>query len=241
MEGIWMEKPILFNIEMVKAILEGKKTVTRRVIKPQPIQQIPLGFVTSSTDKKHEDCFGWGMSEHGGVVDYAKLPYKIGDILYVRETWGIHSMKNYGKRVKFLFKAEAIKELREVALSESRYDDMLKYSFKNGWQPSLFMPKEAARIFLEVTNVRVERLQDITEDQAINEGCKGERCEHPNYNSEMGCCTDCYNTGYLEPPQLEFSYLWNSTLKKEQLELYSWDNNPWVWVIEFKKLENKKD
>ncbi|WP_346893559.1 hypothetical protein [Clostridium sp. UBA871] len=230
-----MEKPILFNTEMVKAILEGKKTVTRRVIKPQPIQQIPLGFVTSSTDKKHEDCFGWGMSEHGGIVDYAKLPCKIGDILYVRETW-----------------CDTTKDLKDdsdLEVNECRYifkvDDnghrqpIIEVDVKR-WRPSIHMPKEATRIFLEVTNVRVERLQDITEDQAIKEGCSGIECKKPhNYNSDE-CCGYCNNSGYIEPPELEFLYLWNSTLKKEQLKYYGWDNNPWVWVIEFKKLESKE-
>ncbi|WP_346868061.1 hypothetical protein [Clostridium sp. UBA1353] len=229
-----MEKPILFNTEMVKAILEGKKTVTRRVIKPQPIQQIPLGFVTSSTDKKHEDCFGWGMSEHGGIVDYAKLPCEIGDILYVRETW-----------------CDTTKDLiddSDLEVGECRYifkvDDnghrqpIIEVDVKR-WRPSIHMPKEAARIFLEVTNVRVERLQDITEEQSIKEGCSGIRCKKPhNYNSDE-CCGYCNNSGYIEPPQLEFLYLWNSTLQKEQLGLYGWDANPWVWVIEFKKLERK--
>lgn len=82
-----MERPILFNTEMVMAILEGKKTQTRRIIKPQPKQPIPLGVVVSSTESKNEGCFGWGQDKCGGIIDYAKPPYKVGDILYVRETW----------------------------------------------------------------------------------------------------------------------------------------------------------
>ena len=233
-----MEKPILFNTEMVQAILESRKTVTRRVVKDIDDNYGYLGLSKDECCHKDDNTAVF-YRKTTSLELRKKMPYRVGDILYVRETWGIHSMKNYGKRVKFLFKAGAIKELREVALSESRYDDMLKYSFKNGWQPSLFMPKEAARVFLEVTNVRVERLQEITEEQAIKEGCSGIECKKPNnYNSDE-CCGYCNNSGYIEPPQLEFLYLWDSTLNKEQLELYGWDNNPWVWVIEFKVKEVK--
>lgn len=211
-----MEKPILFNTEMVKAILEGRKTVTRRVIKlPKHVEEQENGLYTL-----YAEGGAYIDAKFETVKDYINPPYKIGDILYVRETWGIQSMKNYGKRVKFLFKAEPNKELKEVALSESRYDDMLKYSFKNGWQPSLFMPREAARIFLEVTNVKVERLQDITTEGCFNEGIKYD------YNSQ----NNEFDT---------FAELWNSTIKKNELDMYSWNTNPWVWVIEFKRLERK--
>lgn len=218
-----MEKPILFNTEMVQAILEGRKIVTRRVIKRTPSNDEPSGYgfwkEFNERDNKWyvkdytHSCTWWPLKEY--IERFSKC--HIGDILYVRETWAIQSMKNYGKRVKFLYKAEPNKELREVALSESRYDDMLKYSFKNGWQPSLFMPKEAARIFLEVTDVRIERIQGITYEETLEEGLK---------------------TGY-DGWTLGFKDLWDSTLKKEQLELYSWDSNPWVWVIEFKVKEIK--
>ncbi len=208
-----MEKPILFNTEMVQAILEGRKTVTRRVIKlPKHVEEQENGLYTL-----YAEGGAYIDAKFETVKDYINPPYKIGDILYVRETWGIQSMKNYGKRVKFLFKAETNKELKEVALSESRYDDMLKYSFKNGWQPSLFMPKEAARVFLEVTDVRVERVQGITYEESLKEGLK---------------------TRY-DGWTLGFKNLWDSTLKKEQLGLYGWDANPWVWVIEFKVKEVK--
>lgn len=223
-----MEKPILFNTDMVKAILEGKKTVTRRIIKRTPSNDEPFGYGLWKEFNERDNtwyvkdythsCTWWPLKEY--IERFSK--YHIGDILYVRETWGIQSMKNYGKRVKFLFKAEPNEELKEVALSEGRYDDMLKYSFKNGWQPSLFMPKEAARIFLEVTDIRVERLQDITTEGCFNEGIK---YDYNSQNNEFDI----------------FAELWNSTIKKNDLDIYSWNTNPWVWVIEFKKLENKKD
>lgn len=226
-----MEKPILFNTEMVQAILEGRKTVTRRVVKDIDDNYGYLGLSKDECCHKDDNTAVF-YRKTTNLNLRKKMPYRVGDILYVRETWGIQSMKNYGKRVKFLFKAEPNKKLREVALSESRYDDMLKYSFKNGWQPSLFMPKEAARIFLEVTNVRVERLQDITEDGARAEGCI-------DFYDKIG---DGKFEDVLEfdlTARDAFIDLWDSTLKKEQLELYGWDNNPWVWVIEFKVKEVK--
>ena len=97
------------------------------------------------------------------------------------------------------------------------------------------MPKEAARIFLKVTDVRVERLQDITEEQALKEGFIGIPCTHENVG-EHGC-TDCMNTGWLEPPQLEFMYTWDSTIKKADLNKYGWLANPYVFVIEFERCE----
>ncbi len=233
-----MEKPILFNTEMVQAILEGRKIVTRRVIKRTPSNDEPSGYgfwkEFNERDNKWyvkdytHSCIWWPLKEY--IERFSK--YHIGDILYVRETWGIQSMKNYGKRVKFLYKAEPNKELREVALSESRYDDMLKYSFKNGWQPSLFMPKEAARIFLEVTDIRVERLQDITEEGAREEGCI-------DFHDKIG---DGKFEDVLEfdlTAKDAFSELWNSTVNKKDINLYGWDENPWVWVIKFKVKEVK--
>lgn len=215
-----LEKPILFNTEMVKAILEGQKTCTRRIIKKK----------YSNTDIDfHEDKHGKRLVEiqndapaprknPNGTTTYSmvamkeiKKPYDIGDILYVRETWMMQSMSNFDKKAKFLFKAEPNERLKEVMLSSDRYEDLIKYSYKKGWQPSLFMPKEAARIFLKVTNVRAERIQDITEDQIKKEGIIEEL-----------------------PPLAEdaFRELWDSTTKD-----YKWCLNPWVWVIEFKRIE----
>lgn len=143
-------KQILFNTEMVRAILDGRKTCTRRVIKPQPYGKCtyPLGFVTDSTEKKEVGCFGFGVDECGGSIQYAKPSYQPGDILYVRETW-----KNAPNGYYY-------------------YEDWQRNDIADvtKWKPSIHMPKEAARIWLEVTNVRVERLQDITIENALKEG-----------------------------------------------------------------------
>ena len=209
------EKPILFNTEMVRAILDGRKTVTRRVINPQP----PF---TSNIVTKENGCY-WSWWKDSDKHLICKAPYKVGDLLYVRETWttkcsfceeecGVCNTPFY------LYRAECD-------------DEDIK------WKPSIHMPKEAARIWLKVTDVRVERLHDITEEQALKEGCKGIPCDH-KYAGEHGC-TDCMNTGWLEPPLLDFMYLWDSIIKKEDLNKYDWNVNPWVWVIEFERLEGE--
>lgn len=214
-------KPILFNTDMVRAILDGRKSCTRRLVKPQPDEKhtYPLGFVTDSTEKKDVGCFGFGIDEYGGSIQYVKPPYGYapGDILYVRETF-IQAAAH-----TFWYKA----------------DDKSWMPKGLRWKPSIHMPKEAARIWLLVTDVRVERLRDITEDEALKEGAQGVRC----YHAAIGAfgCTDCMNTGWLEPPKLEFMGIWDSTIKKTDLDRYGWDANPWVWVIEFERCEKPKE
>ena len=214
-------KPILFNTEMVQAILDGRKTCTRRVIKPQPDEKhtYPLGFVTDSTEKKEVGCFGFAANEYGGSIQYVKPPYRYapGNILYVRETWCDDRQFTHASTPgRYFYKA-----------SESG-------NFK--WKPSIHMPKEAARIWLKVTDVRVERLQDITEEQACMEGtdpwdevCYENNGWHPTFSDpDSGGDPNMVNG---------FHKLWNSTIKKSNLNRYGWDANPWVWVIEFERCE----
>lgn len=219
-------KPILFNTEMVRAILDGRKTCTRRVIKPQPDEKhtYPLGFVTDSTEKKEVGCFGFAANEYGGSIQYVKPPYRYapGDILYVRETWCDDRQFTHDSTPgRYFYKA-----------SESG-------NFK--WKPSIHMPKEAARIWLKVTNVRVERLQEITEDQTEEEGFLfTPPCLHmtgENYCDIDGPCTSEIKYCDMGAGELFGKVLWNSTIKKSDLDSYGWDANPWVWVIEFERCE----
>lgn len=195
-------KPILFNIEMVRAILGRRKSCTRRLVKPRPDEKhtYPLGFVTDSTEKKDVGCFGFGIDEYGGSIQYAKPPYQPGDILYVRETWS-----ELSSGYEYKADGENIDHL----------GNMIK------WKPSIRMPKEAARIFLKVTDVRVERLHDITSEQIGREGVE---VEYPHVLNG-------------EEKRYAFSTLWNSTIKKSDLERYGWDANPYVWVISFERCE----
>lgn len=196
-------KPILFNTEMVRAILEGRKTVTRRILKfPNYIKQSEDN-PELYTLYAEGDCYENQHMEE--LTPYLKQPFKKGDILYVRETWNGMRTGNekLGFKTTYWYKADD---------KADNPDDK--------WRPSIFMPKEAARIWLKVTDVRVERLNDITKEQAGREGVTWE--------------TD--NSGLMRISQ--FIKLWNSTLKKSDYDKYCWNANPWVWVIEFERVGN---
>ena len=234
-------KPILFDTEMVRAILDGQKTCTRRLVKPQPDGKhtFPLGFATDSTEKKEVGCFGFGINEYGGSIQYAKPPYLGGDALYIRETWTEECGKYYYRAdydSDYLDPCETLSGGYPASCrNHPGCDGCMETSTRIHWHPSIHMPKEAARIWLKVTDVRVERLNEITGDGVLREGAQGIRCDHVALG-EHGC-TDCMNTGWIEPPQVEFMQIWNSTIKKADLDRYGWDANPWVWVIEFERCE----
>lgn len=219
---------LITNTEMVRAVLDGRKTCTRRVIKPQPDEKhtYPLGFVTDSTEKKEVGCFGFAANEYGGSIQYVKPPYRYapGDILYVRETWCALPVNEAG-------------HMRGHCVYYYRADGELRpEGWRGKWHPSIHMPKEATRIWLKVTDVRVERLQEITEKQACMEGtdpwdevCYENNGWHPTFS-------DPDSGG--DPNMVDgFHKLWNSTIKKSDLDRYGWDANPWVWVIEFERCE----
>ena len=186
-------KPILFNTDMVQAILEGRKTVTRRVVKPQPP-------ATAYIAKVRND-YGWSFWKDDPQKHYMKPPYQPGDILWVRETW---SPVNVRPR-RYIYKADVDRRIGEgVGLPLC-------------WRPSIHMPLEAARIFLRVTGVRVDRLQELTLKDAAMEGMD------------------------LRGPMFtKFVEFWNSTVQKHPNKFkrypYCWEDNPWVWVIEFERI-----
>ena len=186
-------KPILCNTDMVRALLDNRKTVTRRVVK------MPAAVTSKTVDrvcvKDGATHFSWSWSEAFSGFD-VKMPYRPGDILYVRETW---EQTEDG----YAYKA----------------DSHCHYTADWKWRPSIHMPREAARIFLRVTDVRVERLQDVTEEDAIKEGCTA-------------------HGGNLALD--EFEVVWHNTLKPTDRSIYGWAANPWVWVIEFERCERKK-
>ncbi len=197
-------KPILFNTEMVNAILDGRKTVTRRIVKDaSDIQGLQPYIVPIYKEPQ-------GLIAPNGKVHHFKSPYQVGDILYVRETFA--NLTCSDGTYKYVYK------------STDEYPFGEKYIVKFKWHPSIHMPKEAARIFLRVTNVRVERLQDITPEQIDAEGCK----EYA-YNAK---------TGELLPSKPTwFKIKWGSTIKKSDIDKYGWAANPWVWVIEFERID----
>lgn len=206
-------KPILFNTEMVQAILDGRKTCTRRVIKLQWEECPACKYVHNKYiyDKMAENVY---CARCGYPLEpKRRSPYQSEDILYVRETWG----EGYEDGT-YIYKAS----------DKLANHPMFKESSKRLYHPSIHMPKEAARIWLKVTNVRVEQLQDITEDGAEAEGVID-------------------NRGFIHSPENEydriytarehFIEIWDRTIKKSDLDSYGWDANPWVWVIEFERCE----
>lgn len=218
------ERPILFSAPMVRAILDGRKTVTRREINPRmhtadssfELHQQPDG----SWRPMHtfdESCMDDQGTEHPITCPFGK----IGERLWVRETWYCdHSEVMSGPYLK----------PDDLDISEARDDGTLVYAADGltpyeadqpVWKPSIHMPRWACRILLEITDVRVERLQDISEEQAMVEGVH----KQPT--------TDWYSVpgidGAGNTPRSAFANLWNSTGG-------DWDANPWVWCVSFRRL-----
>lgn len=225
-------KPILFNTEMVRAILDGRKSCTRRIVKGFIPNNAVWGY-TAFTPKGRISCRGTFADGYG--EKFFKPPYQPGDILYIRETWERFECRNCDGDERGNCPKEPKKSVLDKTCGCYMYRATDEISGDAKWHPSIHMPKEAARIWLEVTDVRVKRLQEITENGALKEGAQGVRCDHDAIGAYG--CTDCMNTGWLEPPTLEFMGIWDSTIKKTELDRYGWDANPWVWVIEFERCE----
>lgn len=225
-------KPILFNTEMVRAILDGRKTCTRRICKDANEYTVPdMEFYNA--DKRTYAVHNFADKEQMEQLSTAErtCPICPGDILYVRETWEHFDCcccegDEHGN---------CYQEPQQNVLNKSygcymyRATDEIYGDAR--WHPSIHMPKEAARIWLKVTDVRVERLQSITEDGAKAEGAID-------------------NRGFIHSPENEydrihtarehFIEIWSSTIKKSDIDRYGWDANPYVWVISFERCEKPK-
>lgn len=197
-------KPILFNTEMVKVLLDGRKTVTRRALKGDAREHIQI-----DVDNSVIGIYDMFEGTVRPVSDYA--PYRPGDILYVRETWA-EVPDLFGEFPQPIYKADI----------KGNHDYDLLGEVK--WHPSIHMPREAARIFLRVTGVRVERLQEIDKywSNYDKEGMRNPKTE--NISIAM---------------QEKFISIWDSTIKKSDLPLYGWNASPWVWVIEFERISKE--
>lgn len=200
-----MIKPMLFSTDMVRAILEDRKTVTRRVVKPQPDgRPVPM---------TKDSCWP-GYFAIQGTEKVVRLPYQPGDILWVRETW---AEMPYG----FVYRVDG--------------EEPDGWDCDDHWRPSIHMPRGAARIFLRVTGVRVERLQEITEDGAKAEGAEK---SYPYTDPETGKTVfvldekGTYRSG--------FSQIWDRTIKQKDRLSCCWESTPWVWVIEFERCEKPR-
>lgn len=209
------ERPIIFNAEMVRAILEDRKSQTRRVVKPQP-GPIPDEIKRVSND----NGYWWSCSVVRQMIQLREMscfcPYgTVGDRLWVRETWGLSGHNRVEYRA---FPADG-KDFRCVSL----------------WKPSIHMPRWASRITLEIKSVRVERVQDITEGDAKAEGCS-EWIPCSVYTGLKGVRIG--GAARKGTHKEYFELLWNSINSKRG---YGWSSNPWVWVIEFEKLEENEN
>lgn len=218
-ELIQNAKPILFNTEMVRAILDGRKTVTRRLVK-HDVDAI----LNSPYHKEHPE-----VEDKQIISKLCMPPYHQGDILYVRETWNICNMCADGNTIVFIYKANKSEEesTMEVKVSDELYDKYERSMAENNpeWRPSIHMPKESARIFLKVTNVRVERLHDIDDEQAKAEGANWKNGKNVGFEEKM-------RRSAVE----RFAEIRDSTIKKSDLDRCGWNANPWVWVIEFERI-----
>lgn len=191
---------------MIRAILDGNKTATRRVVKPQPTYSPRCGFIWK------EAAYGTDLppTERGAAYNFrCAAPYHPGDILYVRETF----FKDVGR---YMYKAN-------YSNSEKFYRNCKEVTIK--WRPSIHMPREAARIFLRVTNVRVERLQDISNDDLTR---------------DFNICKDCISIFDKFQMGDICKSIWDSTIKPADRSLYGWDANPWVWVIYFEWISEEE-
>lgn len=215
-------KPILFNTEMVRAILDGRKSCTRRIVKGFIPNDAVWGY-TAFTPKGRISCRGTFADGYG--EKFFKPPYQPGDILYIRETWERFECWNCDGDERGNCPKEPKKSVLDKTCGCYMYRATDEISGDAKWHPSIHMPKEAARIWLEVTNVRVERLRDITGLSVQKEGIWVE----PNE------CASKFD--FISELFLLFQRLWDSTVKKSDLDCYGWNANPWVWVIEFERCE----
>jgi hypothetical protein len=229
------ERPILFSGEMIRALLRDEKTQTRRVIKPQPLGNL----YTDPLDGR------WLTKRFGGLLlprikDLTlECPFgQVGDRLWVRETWtffdryskldechqGPEDPKSLVKWAGDSEQGRAVVDYWKRRLLFRADEPFPHIDWNVPWHPSIFMPRWASRITLEITDVRVEHLESISEEDAKAEGVTLEPCTHPGCDEDSRCAADSYRGAY--------AVLWN----KINVKKYPWGNLWWVWVVHFKRL-----
>lgn len=207
-------KPILFNTEMVQALLDGRKTQTRRTQ--------GLDYINDRPDDWYLD----GARLNGSFILHNKVTkeefwvnpkyQEYETVLWVRETWAKSEL------FENVQSGGPLNTLIHYKASENQIDYPVKFK-RSKWKPSIFMPKSACRLFVEVTNVRIERLKDISEGDARKEGVERLFPNFKSYNKNHPFCYTAYGS---------FKSLWQSINGAD-----SWESNPWVWVIEFERIE----
>jgi hypothetical protein len=237
------ERPILFSGEMVRAILDGRKTQTRRVVKPQPVfyETLPPNLPLSAA--RHEQPGWWWHGKRGGfhsqpdeaamramwarMLDYCPYgtpgdDYTEADRLWVRETWGLPPRYDAALHGDLTKKPRIGPVVFGADYTASNGGQRSAYGDGFRWRPSIHMPRWASRITLEITEVRVERVQDVSEEDAEAEGYPP---LGPHGLTESG--------RRLLPPRAWFTRLWTEINGPRG---YGWDANPWVWAITFRRL-----
>jgi len=234
------ERPIIFNAEMVRAVLDGRKTQTRRIMKVQPeSNQFGLRRIIASAERSDTGKYHWTESNATGN-HIRSAPFScpfgaVGDRLWVKETWSVvsHAFDDDGLMIDYVPDRPA-KAVHEKPFGRGYYSGHAIYAADGGftwgdddgcvdgrscWKPSIHMPRWASRITLEMNGVRVERLNSMTEKDALAEGCLGGHDSIPGYQ-------------YSATPHEHFHHVWQSIYGAD-----SWQANPWVWVVEFKRME----
>lgn len=219
------DRPVLFSAPMVRAIVDGRKTQTRRAVKGNPVHVLP--FIGSDNLPTHD--FGLCL-EYGRVIDkHIKCPYgQTGDRLWVRESCHADYNNTSDGITLAKYSADGSQVLYSGPETDDEGDQDYDGSCAHWWYskdscPSIHMPRWASRITLEITGVRVERLQEISEADCVAEGCYAKHVGHPD------------DIGDYLPPKTQYQQLWNHINGPE-----SWAANPWVWVIEFRRAGGEK-
>nr|WP_323169243.1 hypothetical protein [Pantoea agglomerans] len=251
------ERPIIFNADMVRAVLDGRKTQTRRIVNGVPSSHDFHGWVLSSTSTKDEGkaCWAIGKSPLLNQPIRVRCPFgEVGDRLWVKETWSVvsHAFDDDGLMIDYVPDRPA-KAVHEKPFGRGYYSGHAIYAADGGftwgdddgcvdgrscWKPSIHMPRWASRITLEITGVRVERLQNISDADACAEGIRQgiRRTDDSEGNEPVYCnylAANLNDAGeWFERPIDSFFSLWESIYGAE-----SWQHSPWVWVIEFKRVE----
>lgn len=206
-------KPILFNTEMTQAIMAGRKNTTRRVIKPQPKSPIV---------RQPDGSFRELMPCANGVRVLVPR-FKVGDVLYIRETWQFIPCRDCGPElygeVPTLFEDKESTS-KGCFIYRANYPEAMRVK----WKPSIFMPRQAARTFLRIVDARVEQLQDMRQEDFIKEGVRLTTIEAADL--VIGC----------DRAWKRFASVWNGTMTPADRALYGWEANPWVWVYEFQQI-----
>ena len=227
-------KPMFFNAEMVQAVKEGRKTVTRRAVKGYAFEHLQVDVDGS--------VIGVYQQDEGAVLPAVSFaPYRPGEIVYVPEAWRAvgswqwvrdFAEKDYGYSVEFRDGGQ-VEFYFDNAERAEKWEKYLDKPREN-WQSPYFMPKEAARLFLRVTDIHVERLQDITEEQATSEGASAGSLQVTGGPWGVEDDPDVWSAVDA------FSAIWDSTVKPKDRDLYGWVVNPWVWVIEFERISKEE-